>query len=176
MNMNHWKTGLAVVISIVLSALGIKPFPAAADPVSSKAPIAQTQPAQTCEYGGQPKLYARVITKRDPLRVRSSPNGRIIGSIPRGWAVVVERKDSTGRWVRVTSHFGDLDGFVFPSAPDFSAGWVSASFLQNLGSHCEKPMATSSLLRSDLLSGREALIQEDWVELGDLIASTPMDP
>lgn len=187
---SNWKAGVAFVISVVMSALGIKPaFAIAAvplEPATSDSPgLSETQIAQTCEFGDKPKPFARVVTQRDPLRVRSSPNGRIIGSIPKGWAVVVVRKDLTGRWVRVASHFGEVNAPIFGSAPNFRSGWVAANFLQDIGTHCEKPMATSSLIQADLLGDREAVIQEDWIELGDSfavpqrgnrIANTPIDP
>lgn len=181
MKITSWKTVFAVLVTAVLSAIGIKSAPAeAALQVQREgfaaSSLSDPQLAQTCPYGDKPQPYARVVTQRDPLVVRSSPNGRIIGSIPKGWAVVTVRKDSTGRWVRVTSHYGDIQGLAFGSAPDFASGWVSAKFLKNIGTHCEKPMATSSLLQPELFGQRETVVQADWVELGDRIASMIGNP
>jgi hypothetical protein len=81
------------------------------------------------------------------------------------------RKDATGRWTNIISHFIDDVGPVgFANAPRFRNGWVSTSFLRALGRFCDKPM---ELMRSDLntLSGtKKILVNEDWVQMGDRIS------
>ena len=129
--------------------------------------------AQACSNESQhesPRPYARVTTQGDPLNIRSSPNGRIIGSVPNRWQVVTLNRDVTGKWTRITNHVGDMGPMGFVSAPRFRNGWVSTTHLKNLGRFCDKPM---NLMRSELktLSERKKLlIHENWVEMGDRIS------
>lgn len=166
-----------------LSVIGVKT--AFATTKISKATIAEkpslTPPqsngemelAQACPNESQhesPRPYARVTTQGDPLNIRSSPNGRIIGSVPNRWQVVTLNRDATGKWTRITSHFGDVAPIGFLSAPRFRDGWVSTALLKNLGRFCDKPM---NLMRSELktLSERKKLLlHEDWVQMGDRIS------
>lgn len=155
-------------ISLVMLLLGMKT--ALATPRSEQAKlIAQ----KTCQYGQPAKPYVRVVTQGDALRVRESPNGTIIGSIPNGWAVVEAKRDRTGQWVRVTTHYvdvGEFDEINYASAPNFKTGWVAARFVKKIGTFCDKPQSTGQVQRLDLVADQEVLMQEDWTDLGDRIA------
>jgi Bacterial SH3 domain len=165
--MKFWQKWAGILVSIVF--LGISTRTAFAGPAETPKP---TEAA--CEFEGQVrKPYVRVVTQGDPLRVRATPNGPVVGALPNGWAVVPVKRDRTGEWIRVTLHYGDDDRIVkieYPSAPDFSTGWVSAKYVENIGSFCDKPMEVSLLERSDLVAQQEILVQEDWLALGDRIA------
>lgn len=153
---------LLAVVGVLLSVFGLKPAPAVAlTDVDAPQPLAQA----ACPSKWQTRqTYARVITERDPLRIRATPNGRVIGSVPKGWAVVVLGRDASGQRTRITSHFGQAR---FDSAPYFRDGWVSSRFLRNLGDFCEKPMAMGV---AHLVSQRTSTPQSDWLALGDEIA------
>ncbi|MEO0491132.1 MAG: SH3 domain-containing protein [Cyanobacteria bacterium J06659_2] len=167
------------VLSVVFSLVGIKsaaatesfhPTPLSSDAQFNASLIAQ----EAClrEYQER-QPYARVITEDDPLLVRATPNGRVIGAIPKGWAVVTLELNSNGQWTRITSHWGEVtesDGTLFGSAPDFRSGWVATRYLEDLGEFCEKPMA---MLESSLAASAQAqqyIANEDWLQLGDRIA------
>lgn len=64
--------------------------------------------------GKTPDRY-RVATQRDNLNVRKTPNGTIIGSLPKGTLISVESIDS---------------GWALVSSP--MRGWVSATYLQKV--------------------------------------------
>lgn len=148
-------------VGVLLSVFGLKPAPAVALPdVDTPQSLAQANCSET---------YARVITERDPLRIRATPNGRVIGAVPSGWAVVVLERDPSGQWTRITSHFGEYtDDVLMISAPDFRNGWVSTRFLRNLGDFCGKPMSMDLL--SPLVSAATGSHQADWLALGDELA------
>ncbi|NEO28369.1 MAG: hypothetical protein F6K03_16185 [Kamptonema sp. SIO4C4] len=154
--MNIFQTGqkfLSFAVLGTLSLLGLK--------------SANANPPQVSQVDcTNPQDYARVITDEDPLNVRRSPDGDIIGSIPKGWAVVVQGKDATGEWTRVTSHFGEIGNFGFASAENFRSGWVATRFLRPMGRYCMKPAA---LLRvtSELFARRPVVVNEDWTQRGD---------
>ena len=124
-----------------------------------------------CPYEYQDRQpYARVVTQRDPLLVRATPGGSIIGAIPKGWAVVTLERNSNGQWTRITSHFGNIDDYPFGSAPHFRDGWVATRYLDELGEFCEKPMA---MVEGALVvhgQTQQYLANEDWLQLGDRIA------
>jgi hypothetical protein len=180
---SHWKEAFTLITAMFLSVIGVKT--AFATTKISKATVAEkpsltppqsngeTQLAQACpneSHHQSPRPYARVTTQGDPLNIRSSPNGRIIGSVPNRWEVVTLNRDATGKWTRITSHFGDVAPIGFASARRFSEGWVSTAHLKNLGRFCDKPM---NLMRSELKTLSETkklLIHEDWVEMGDRIS------
>ena len=117
-----------------------------------------------------PNPYAKVRTSQG-LEVHSRPNGGVIGLIPNGWAIIPVRRDATGRWTRITSHFGDFVGthLRFASAPLFRAGWVVSSSLQNLGLHCEKPVSSLSIHLKANQVGKPLSVQENWLRMGDRI-------
>lgn len=157
---------LLAVVGVLLSVLGLKPAPTVALPdVDAPQPLAQA----ACPDEWQTRQpYARVITERDPLRIRATPNGQVIGSVPKGWAVVVLERDASGQWTRITSHFGQYTNDAeFASAPYFRDGWVSSQFLRPLGDFCEKPMAMGV---APLVSQMTSTPQADWLALGDEIA------
>jgi hypothetical protein len=165
--MNVWKNRTLLCASVGFSILG-----ATAAQAQSPQPI---QPGQSCEFGRKPQTYALVQTTEGDLRVRATPGGAIIGAIPKNWAVIPVRVDSTGNWVRITSHVGEVtqggrSGIAFGNAPYFRTGWVAARFLKRLpGKYCDKPQITSQLVRSQL-TAQDILVQEDWLDLGDRIA------
>lgn len=182
---SHWKRAFTFITAMFLSVIGVKTAfattkifkatqagkPSLTPPLSNR----EMELAQACSNESRhesPRPYARVTTQGEPLNIRSSPNSRIIGSVPNGWQVVTLNRDATGKWTRITSHFGNVDvaPMGFGSAPRFRNGWVSTRYLKNLGRFCDKPM---NLMRSDLktLSERKKLlIHEDWVEMGDRIS------
>ena len=130
-------------------------------------PIAQGTTA--CPESWQKRqTYARVVTQSTPLQVRATPGGQVVGSIPKGWLVVVEETNSTGEWTKITSHFGNVDGYGYGSAPDFHDGWVASRFLSIVGDFCEKPFALAGTL---LIAAAPAdNLQLDWLQMGDRIA------
>jgi hypothetical protein len=167
--MKFWQKGLSILFPIVLSVMSARP--AIAVPTETPKPAEEACP----EAWQKRQPYVRIVTKQgDPLRVRSAPNGAVIGAIPSGWAVVPVRRDRTGRWLRITSHFGEVTEkdmpYGFGSAPHFRTGWVSAQFVKNLGTFCEKPQEVSQLQQTDLVADQDILVQEDWLALGDRIA------
>ena len=178
---SNWKSAIAFITLTFLSLLGVKTASATIVTADTTQPETQSSTpflnsgetllAQTCPYGGRKSPYARVTTQQGAsLNIRSSPNGRIIGAVPNGWAVVPGRKDQTGRWTYLD--YGTYYRYPsFISAPTLRSGWVSTAFLRQLGSFCEKPV---SMMRSNLkaLSGtKQVLVHEDWVQMGDRIAS-----
>ena len=178
---SNWKSAIAFITLTFLSLLGVKTASATIVTADTTQPETQSSTpflnsgetllAQTCPYGGRKSPYARVTTQQGAsLNIRSSPNGRIIGAVPNGWAVVPGRKDPTGRWTYLD--YGTYYRYPsFISAPTLRSGWVSTAFLRQLGSFCEKPV---SMMRSNLkaLSGtKQVLVNEDLVQMGDRIAS-----
>lgn len=141
---------------------------------NSEMEIAQACPTDSPHES--PRLYARVNMRRGTLNIRSSPNGRIIGSVPNRWQVIVLNRDKTGQWSRITSHFGDVSPVGFASAPDFRDGWVATAYLKDLGKFCDKPI---NLMRSDLTplsETKKILVHEDWVQMGDRISRSILAP
>ena len=157
--MNLVTRAIAAIAITVLSLLGLK----TATATTPRSELSRGDALLSQQSCPDPEHYARVITETDPLSVRSTPNGDTIGSIPKGWAVVVNGKDSTGNWSHVTSHFSNV-GFV--SAPNFRAGWVSTRFLRPLGRYCYKPTALLKI-PSLLFGGSSVTVHEDWTQRGD---------
>lgn len=118
-----------------------------------------------------PMPYAKVMAQQG-LDVYSRPNGGVIGLIPNGWTIIPIKRDSTGRWTRITGHFGDNVGTHsrFSSAPLFRPGWVVSSSLENLGFHCEKPVSSLSINLHANQVERPLKVQENWLSMGDRIA------
>jgi hypothetical protein len=164
MLLKQWKGVVVALVGVLLALAGIKPAPATppTEPEPTLAQAACPSEWQTRQH------YARVITERDPLRIRATPNGRAIGSVPKGWAVVVLERDPSGQWTRITSHFGEYTNDAeFASAPYFRDGWVATRFLRDLGEFCEKPMAMGV---APLVSVAQPAPAADWLALGDDIA------
>ncbi len=144
-------------------------FPISGLKIAQSSNINSTQIAQAA--CNNPSAYGKV-TKERGLEVYSRPNGGIVGSIPKDWVVIAVRKDATGRWTRITSHFGDSVGTHarFGSAPLFRSGWVVSSSLENLGFHCQKPVSSLSINLQANQVGRSLKVQENWLSMGDRIA------
>lgn len=166
MLLKQCQGAVLALVGVLLSFLGLKPATAIslAD-FETPQPLAQTD----CPNEWQTRqTYARVVTERDPLRIRATPNGRVIGAVPKGWAVVVLERDASGRWTRITSHFEEsTDEVNIASAPYFRNGWVATQFLRNLGDFCEKPMTMGV---APLVSSMPSNPNADWLALGDEIA------
>jgi len=169
-----WKQIVLFVSLTLLSLLGVK--------TTSATPSQTTLQAQNCPYGGQPRPFAQVVTETDPLTIRSSPNGPVIGLVPKGWQVVTGDRDATGQWVKIGSEYSsspqNLDGggsrrggMAFASAPDFRVGWVNRVYLKPLGNFCEKPLKIQRGELKGLSQERQVLIHEDWLQIADRIAS-----
>lgn len=165
-----WKLPLAMLTVSAIAGLG-----QAVQAHESAEQIAQV--VRGCEYGGFPQYYSRVTTNQgDPVRVRATPAGRTIGSIPDGWSVVVLEWTRNGVWARVTSHFGDVSGYGFASAEYFRDGWVSAAYLKDLGRFCDKPSAVAQLVQPEVFGAQPVEVQGDWLALGDALAETALHP
>lgn len=166
MSPNVWKLSFTVFVAGALASVGQS---AQAEQVA--------QVVRGCKYGDFPQYYSRVQTNQgDPLRVRATPAGRTIGSIPDGWAVVVLEWSRNGVWARVTSHFGNVDPYGFASAEYFREGWVSAGYLKDLGRFCEKPAAVAQLIQPEVFGANPVEVQGDWLALGDALAATMVKP
>ncbi|MEG3973483.1 hypothetical protein QT970_02540 [Microcoleus sp. herbarium8] len=163
-----WKKIALFVSLMLLSLSGVKTAASASSP-------ATTLQAQNCPYGGKPRPFAQVVTDKDPLTIRSSPNGPVIGLVPKGWQVVMGDRDATGKWVKIGSYFNsNTENFGegrFMSAPDFRVGWVYKIYLKPLGDHCEKPLNAQRGTLPKVSGEQQALIHQDWLQIGDQIAS-----
>lgn len=170
MKISQWQKAIAFITLLFLSVFGIKPAATTATPTQLENSPALL--AQSCPYGDKKLSYTRVTTRDgDDLLVRSSPNGRIVGAIPSGWAVVPVKKDTTGRWVRITSQYGDINADPgFASAPYFRTGWVAAAYLKPIGQLCEKPVSFMRTQMQGLFGSKKVLVNEDWVQIGDRIS------
>ncbi len=174
---DRWTGAVVALSSVLFPWVSMKAAPAAqANPLESDgdaiAPLTLSQNNACPESWQTRKTYARVATQSNPLRVRATPGGQVIGSIPKGWVVVVLEKSGNGEWTKVTSHYGDLGDYGFGSAPDFRTGWVASRYLQPLGDFCEKPMALAGTQLIAAAAAPTFLVQEDWLALGDRIAQS----
>ncbi|MCY7383808.1 MAG: hypothetical protein LH628_14720 [Microcoleus sp. CAN_BIN18] len=170
--LKSWKKIALFVSLTLLSLLGIK--------TASATPSQTTLKAQTCSYGGKPRPFAQVVTERDPLTIRSSPNGPVIGLVPKGWQVVTGDRDATGKWVKIGSHFSSSSqnlsggfsrgGNAFANAPEFRVGWVNRAYLKPLGNACEKPLKIQRNNLRGLSGDRQVVIHEDWLQIAERIA------
>lgn len=88
---------LSFITLIVLSVLGIKTeIATATSQIEQQTVTNETIIGQSCPYGGNRLRYGRVATQDgDDLYIRSRPNGKVIGAVPFGWAVVTVKRDST---------------------------------------------------------------------------------
>jgi hypothetical protein len=165
----HFRLALALLLSTALLSFG-----QTAQAETSAPQLAQV--VRGCEYGDFPKYYSRITTNnQDPLRVRSSPSGKVIGAVPHGWAVVVLEWSRNGVWAKVTSHFGDPGNYGFGTAPDFKEGWVAAAYLEDLGRFCQKPESVAQLVQPQLFGATPVEVQSDWLAMGDVLAATTRD-
>ena len=166
-----WRQIALFVSLTLLSLLGIK--------TASATPSKTTLKAQTCSYG-KPRPFAQVVTEKDPLAIRSSPNGPVIGLVPKGWQVVTGDRDATGKWVKISSEYYSSQGLstdrrigeriAFANAPEFTVGWVNRSYLKPLGNACEKPLKIQRNNLRGLSGDRQVVIHEDWLQIAERIA------
>lgn len=112
----------------------------------------------------QSSPYAKVTTNGGYLNIRSSPWGKIIGSIPNGWVIETGRVSSNGRWIYID------EPYPYASAPSLTEGWVYASYMKPVGSFCYKPQVTAPLDLPAISQEQPLLVNEDWTSLGDRIA------
>lgn len=161
-----WKQIVLFVSLTLLSLLGVK--------TTTAAPSQTTLQAQNCSYGNKPLPFAQVVTETDPLTIRSSPDGPVIGLVPKGWQVVTGDRDATGQWVKIGGEYSpspqNLSGGQFANAPDFRVGWVNRVYLKPLGNFCEKPLKIQRGELKGLSQKRQVLIHEDWLQIADRIA------
>lgn len=162
-----WKQIVLFVSLTLLSLLGVK--------TTTAAPSQTTLQAQNCSYGKKPRPFAQVVTETDPLTIRSSPDGPVIGLVPKGWQVVTGDRDATGQWVKIGGEYSpspqNLSGGQFVNAPDFRVGWVNRAYLKPLGNFCEKPLKIQRGELKGLSEERQVLIHEDWLQIADRVAS-----
>jgi hypothetical protein len=170
-HMNNLKKIVGLFTLFVFSVAGIKSSDASTQQPS------ETLLAQRCSGGVRPINYARVTTKKGTnLLVRNGPNGRIIGKIPSGWAVVPVRRDRTGKWTRIkAANYANAiydvnDNYGYGNAPEFRTGWVSTAFLKPIGRFCEKPIAMIRMQMQALFGNQSILVNEDWLQKGDRIS------
>ncbi|MDC0833319.1 SH3 domain-containing protein [Geitlerinema sp. CS-897] len=185
MVLRSWMRAIGLVFAALLSFLGLKSATAQVENfVKSSGESDAPRIVQNCYFPGE---YARVSTRNTDLNVRQTPGGRIVGSIPRGWEVLVRETDRSGRWVFVTSHYGS-GSVYFGSAPNFNEGWVSADYLTFLGSYCDKPSMGGRpmnnkgmppkpyyFMESQLetqVEPQRFSVYEDWTTLGDRISKS----
>jgi hypothetical protein len=165
-----WKQIALFVSLTLLSLLGIK--------TTLATPSQTTLQAQNCPYGAQPRPFAQVVTETDPLTIRSSPDGPVIGLVPKGWQVVTGDRDATGKWVKIGSEYssssqnlhGGSRGNGFANAPEFTVGWVNKAYLKPLGNFCEKPLKIQRNNLRGLSGDRQVVIHEDWLQIAERIA------
>jgi Bacterial SH3 domain len=168
MNYSHFRLACVLLLSGLIVSLGPKAQAAEALQVA--------QVVRGCQYDGFPKYYSRIRTNNnDPLRVRAAANGKVIGAVPNGWAVVVLEWSRNGVWAKVTSHHGDPGQYGFGNAPDFREGWVAAAYLEDLGRFCEKPESVAQLVQPNLFGAAPVEVQSDWLAMGDALAATTRD-
>lgn len=164
--LTSWKHRCFILTSVILSLVGLDASVTHATPVQPPDRL-----AQTCDSGQKPQTYARVVTQTTALNIRSQPNGRVIGSVPKGWAVVPVQTDKSGQWVKINSHFGNYD-VPFASAPNFRVGWVASRFLKRLGRFCDKPTNPMSLLQHNRFAQYHTQMQSSWIQIGDKLAQS----
>ncbi len=159
--LTSWKHRCFLLLAVLLSGVGLAPR-------AQSAPLVEASPrvAQSCPDGLKRRPFARVVTQADPLSIRSQPNGRVIGTVPKGWAVVPVQTDASKQWVKINSHFDRYDG-GFASAPNFRIGWVAARYLKRLGNFCDKPENPMGLLHWHRFSQYSASLQANWLQMGD---------
>jgi hypothetical protein len=169
--MYQFHTRLALALLLSGTILSFAPKATAANRSQQVAQV-----VRSCESGDFPKYYSRITTKnRDPLRVRSTPSGKVIGAVPHGWAIVVLEWSRNGVWAKVTSHHGDPGQYGFGNAPDFREGWVAAAYLEDLGRFCQKPESVAQLVQPQLFGAQPVEVQSDWLAMGDVLAAATRD-
>lgn len=123
---------------------------------------AHAQVVSPCPFSTRyPDYYVRIKTNDgDPLRVRSSPNGTVIGAAENGWSVRLLEWSRDGAWVRILSPW---DSPNLSSTPYGSEGWVSAAYVEEVGRFCEKPRSFGQLMQPEVFGAEPVQVQGDWI-------------
>ncbi|MFK8186082.1 MAG: SH3 domain-containing protein [Phormidesmis sp.] len=124
------------------------------------------QVVSPCPFGSRyPDYYVRITTNDgDPLRVRSSPNGTVIGAAENGWNVRLLEWSRDGAWVRILSPW---DSPNLSATPYGREGWVSAAYVKEVGRFCEKPRGVGQLVQPEVLGAAPVQVQGDWLAAAD---------
>lgn len=140
---------------------------------SDQSPIAQdssahyAQVVSPCPYSDSyPNFYVQVVTNDgDPLRVRSRPNGRVVGAAQDGWNVRLLEWSRDGAWARITSPWSS------PGIGNGSGeGWVSAAYVKEVGRFCSKPRGVAELVQPEVFGAEPVQVQSDWLAMGDVLS------
>lgn len=100
--MNIWQTFLAMTASV---SLAVAPLIAPAN-ATQKTPLQNRGEVLLAQAEQIPGNCRRVNTNNSPLNVRSSPNGRVIGTLAKGTTIQIQ---TLGDWVQVVS---PVQGYV----------------------------------------------------------------
>lgn len=184
--MSKWLTKILGIFITLCSLIGIEYKSLA----TFKSPTSNNNQqdlliAQSCRFLSplsSPRPFAEIVTQGNPLNIRSVPNGKVIGKIPNGWQVITLKTDATGQWTYITNQYANWYGgsVRFTSAPNFTrSGWVKTANLKHLGKFCDKPLKLNqgNLLplkqeqANQLAEQKTVLLNEEWLQLGDRIAS-----
>ncbi len=164
-NIKMWKSVLSFVALVILSVFGTKANATEKTPQTSISSN-ETVLAQACPYNNPRLRYGRVATQDgDDLYIRSRPNGKVIGAVPFGWAVVTVKRDATNQWIYIDEQYPT------GSAPALTRGWVAAKFIKPLGRFCEKPRAFIRTNMNGLFANKQVLVNENWIQRSDRLAS-----
>jgi hypothetical protein len=130
-NTKIWKSALSFITLIALSLLGTKPNTVTATTLKAdtqaRTTSSKTLFTQACPYNNPRLRYGRVATQDgDDLYIRSRPNGKVIGAVPFGWAVVTVKRDASNQWIYID------EPYPAGSAPALTRGWVAARFIKPL--------------------------------------------
>lgn len=98
MKLNRWQASFAACASL---SLAVTAFPAS----SMAAPSPQTGQSETIAQAN----CRRVNTTTNPLNIRATPNGEIVGSLAKGTLITIENT-GTGGWVPIAS---PIRGYVY---------------------------------------------------------------
>jgi uncharacterized protein YgiM (DUF1202 family) len=145
--MIDWQTSMAVTASI---ALALTAFPVSSTVASTATPqeIQPSAPGQTSLQNEAKYQLAqasdncrRVDTRRTNLNVRSSPGGRIIGSLSDKTLVSIDNTGTNG-WVPISS---PQQGYVFGSYLNLCEEPVPPSETATLLDNCRQVAVTGSI-------------------------------
>ena len=169
---SKWKLIISFITFFVLSVLSTKPSATATMQTvdtQARTTSGETILTQACPYDNPRLRYGRVATQDgDDLYIRSRPNGKIIGAVPFGWAVVTVKRDATKKWIYIEEQY------PYNSASALKTGWVAAKFIKPLGRFCEKPVSFIRTNMNGLFAGRQVLVNESGIEIGDRLASSSL--
>lgn len=168
-----WKSVLSFIVLVILSVVSNKPSSATAKTLEVPPTNISNNEilAQACPYNNPRLRYGRVATQDgDDLYIRSRPNGKVIGAVPFGWAVVTVKRDATNKWIYID------EPYPSGSAPALTRGWVAAKFIKPLGRFCEKPRAFIRTNMNGLFASSQVLVNENWIRMSDRLASSLKKP